>query len=63
MDRFVQLNLRSDGEKIDTANLPKSEEKEPSPPVMSKRLHRLLNKAAHKAASEYGRSKSGIFSK
>lgn len=64
MERFIQLNLQSDTEKAQPANLPEPERKEqPEAPVMSKRLHRLVNKAAHKAASEFGRNKSGIFSK
>lgn len=63
MERFIQLNLQSDTEKAAPANLPNPERKESEPPVMSKRLHRLVNKAAHKAASEFGRNKSGLFSK
>ena len=63
MERFIQLNLRDEKENANAANLPKPEAKEPEPPVLGKRVHKLLNKAAHKAASEYGRSGSGIFSK
>ena len=63
MERFIQLNLQSGSDKAEPANLPNSERKEPEPPVLSKRLHRLVNKAAHKAAAEFGRSKSGLFSK
>ncbi len=63
MERFIQLNLQTGSDKDEPANLPSSERKEPGPPVFSKRLHRLVNKAAHKAAAEFGQSKSGLFSK
>jgi hypothetical protein len=63
MERFIQLNLQSDSQKNEPANLPNRESKEAEPVVLSKRLHRLVNKAAHKAATEFGRNKSGIFSK
>ena len=63
MEHLIQLNLQSDSQKAELANLPNPEHKEVESPVLSKRLHRLVNKAAHKAASEFGRSKSGIFSK
>jgi hypothetical protein len=63
MERFIQLNLHSDSEKPETANLPNPEHKNPEPAAPSKRLKRLVNKAAHKAATEFGRNKSGIFSK
>ncbi len=62
MERFIQLNLQSDSQKAEPANLPAPEGKA-EPPVLSKKLHRLANKAAHKAASEFGRNKAGIFSK
>ena len=63
MERFIQLNLQSGTEKVEQANLPDAERKEQEVPVLSKRLHRLVNRAAHKAAAEFGRNKSGIFSK
>lgn len=63
MERFIQLNLRDEKENANAANLPKPEGKEPESPMLSKRVNKLLNKAAHKAASEYGRGGSGIFSK
>jgi hypothetical protein len=63
MERFIQLNLRSDSEKGAADNSPNPGFKEPEPPVIgSKRLSKMLKKAAHKA-SEYGRSGSGMFSK
>jgi hypothetical protein len=63
MEQLIQLNLQTGSDKAEPANLPNPERKEPEAPVLSKRLHRLVNKAAHKAAAEFGRSKSGLFSK
>ena len=64
MERFIQLNLRSDSEKGAADNSPNPGYKEPEPPVIgSKRLSKMLKKAAHKASAEYGRSGSGMFSK
>lgn len=65
MERFIQLNLRSDSEKAAADNSPNSVVREPENPAMaSKRLNKMLKKAAHKASAEYGRGgKSGIFSK
>ena len=63
MERFIQLNLRDEKENANAANLPKPEEKEPDSPVLSKRVNKLINKAAHKAAGQYGRGGSGLFSK
>ena len=62
MKPLLQLNLQDDREKPESAN-PKPESAEPVPPVVDKRLNRLARKAAHKAAMQYGRSGSGIFSK
>ena len=65
MERFIQLNLRSDSEKAAADNSPNPEYREPEAPVVgSKRLNKMLKKAAHKASTEYGRGgKGGIFSK
>jgi len=63
MERFIQLNLRDEKENANAANLTKPEEKEPDSPVLSKRVNKLINKAAHKAAGQYGRGGSGLFSK
>jgi len=66
MDSFIHLNLRSDSEKAAGDNSPKPEYREPeAPPVVgSKRLNKILKKAAHRASAEYGKSKGGgIFSK
>jgi hypothetical protein len=62
MDSFIQLNLRSDGGSTCTVNQ-NTKRPEPNSPVISRRLNRIINRAAHKAASEFGRSGSGIFSK
>ncbi len=62
MEPFVQLNLQSDSEKADPANLPNPERKNSKSLVLSKRLHRLVNKAAHKAVTQ--RNRTGLdFSK
>lgn len=64
MERFIQLNLRGDSEKAGEANVSAQERKEPEPPVISKRVNRMVNRAAHKASGEYRRGGSGgIFSK
>lgn len=63
MDSLLQLHLQSDNPKPEAAGPPKPESEEPKPVVESKRLNRIINRAAHKAASEYGRNSSGIFSK
>lgn len=65
MERFIQLNLRSDSEKAAADNSPNPGYKEQEPSVVgSKRLNKMLKKAAHKASAEYGRGgKGGIFSK
>jgi hypothetical protein len=64
MERFIQLNLRSDSEKAAADNSPNPAYREPESSVAgSKRLNKMLKKAAHKASAEYGRGKGGIFSK
>jgi hypothetical protein len=63
MERFIQLHLQSDSEKAEPANLPNPERNLPEPSMPSKRLKRIGDRAAHKAASEFSRNKSGIFSK
>jgi len=65
MENMIQLNLRSDSEKAAADNLPNDSnaqiKESESPPINSKRLNRILRKAAHKASGEFG--KGGIFSK
>jgi len=48
MERFIQLNLHDEKENANAANLPKPEGKEPEAPVLSKRVNKFINKAAHK---------------
>lgn len=64
MERMIQLNLRSESEKAAADNLPNPENKEiDSTAVGSKRLNKILKKAAHKASAQYGRNGSSVFSK
>jgi len=63
MERFIQLNLHSDGGKSEAASSSNPERKDPESPVIGRRLNRIAKKAAHKGATEFGRSRSGIFSK
>jgi hypothetical protein len=63
MEHLIQLNLHNDGKNAETATSPKRERREPESPVISRRLNRIGNKAAHKAAKEFARTGSGIFSK
>jgi len=63
MESLLKLDLQSGNETPTADNLPKPESKEPQPPALGKRVHRLLNKAAHKASTEFNRPGSGIFSK
>jgi hypothetical protein len=62
MKPLLQLNLQSNSEKAEAANRPKPEPEEPEPDVV-RRLNRMANRVAHKAATEYGRNTSGIFSR
>lgn len=66
MESLLQLHLQSDSEKAEAVNLPRQEpeREEPKPLVPGKRLHQMMSRAAHKAATEFSRSGSGgIFSK
>ena len=64
MERFIQLNLRSDSEKAAADNSPNPQTKEPEPAMAgSKRLNKILRNAAHKASAQYGRNSTGVFSK
>lgn len=63
MKPLLQLNLQNNSEKAEAANLPKPEREEPESQEALKRLNQLANRIAHKAANEYGRNTSGIFSK
>ena len=63
MKPLLQLNLNSDREKTDVASLPKPEGEASEPLVIGPKLNRMAKKIAHRAATEYGRSGSRIFSK
>jgi hypothetical protein len=63
MESILKLNLQSDREKMEASSLPTQESEEPKPMVPSKRLNRIVNRAAHKAAIHTSRGGSGIFSK
>lgn len=64
MTTFLQLNLQQPDKKPEDANLPKSEGDQAQQLVSGKKLSRIANRAAHKAAGVYGRGGgSGIFSK
>ena len=63
MESILKLNLQSDTEKTEGSEVRTPEREEPKPMVPSKRLNRLVNRAAHKAAMHSSRSGSGIFSK
>ena len=63
MKPLLQLNLQRDSDKAEPTSLPRPEGGEARPVVVSKRVNQMINRAAHKASSHYGRSGSGIFSK
>jgi len=65
MDSLLQLHLQTDKAKPEAENLPKpeSENEDLKPLATSKRLNRIVNRAAHKGASQYSRNSSGLFSK
>ncbi|HEX7729856.1 MAG TPA: hypothetical protein VF392_12515 [Terracidiphilus sp.] len=63
MKPFLQLNLQTPDKKPEDATLPKPEGELNKPLGDPKRLNRIANRAAHKAASVYGRGGSGLFSK
>jgi hypothetical protein len=63
MKPILQLNLNDTSEKAEAPNLPSTNQVEPEPEVVRKRLDQIANRAAHKAAAEYGQYSSSIFSK
>jgi len=63
MQTFLKLNLQVPEKKPEAEQLPRPEGEQPEPGVSDKRLNRMANQAAHKAAKVYGRSGSGLFSK
>lgn len=63
MQSILKLQVESDSARVEAPTPPKPEVKSLQPVAMGKRLHQMVNRAAHKAASQYGRQSSGIFSK
>ena len=63
MQSILKLQVESDSARVEAPTPSKPEHKNPQPVVIGKRLHQMVNRAAHKAASQYGRQSSGIFSK
>lgn len=63
MERFIQLNLNTTSEKTESTNLPEPERREKEAAEATRKINRIARRAAHKAASEFGRSKTGLFSK
>jgi hypothetical protein len=64
MQTFLQLNLQTPEKKPEDANTPRPEGEQAQPTEAEhKRLNRMANQAAHKAAKVYGRGGSGLFSK
>ena len=62
MKPFLQLNLRDESPKPAAPGTKKQENEEPRPAIFGKRLNKLANKAAHRAATHAGGG-SGLFSK
>lgn len=63
MQSFLRLNLQVPDKKPEDTNAPKLEEEQVQPQVETKKLNRMANRIAHRAATVYGRSGSGLFSK
>jgi hypothetical protein len=63
MEPLLQLNLNRDSEKAEAENLPQLDREAPGPVAVTKSLNQIANRAAHRAASEYRRNSTGLFSK
>lgn len=63
MKPLIQLHLDIESEKPEATNLPQQEREEPKPVVTDERVRRMVNRAAHKAGTEFRRGGTGIFSK
>jgi hypothetical protein len=61
MERFIQLNLKSDSDKPETASL--SPQPVTEPETSAKKLNAIANRAAHKGAMHTSHSGGGLFSK
>lgn len=60
---ILQINLHDEREMAEATNLPRPVRTEPETPEERKKLEAIANRAAHKAAAEFGRYRSSIFSK
>ena len=65
MESILKLNLQSESDRAETANLPKQQTEEPQPSVQphSKRFSKFVSRTAHKAATHAGGGGSGMFTK
>ncbi|MDE3199883.1 MAG: hypothetical protein KGN79_03090 [Acidobacteriota bacterium] len=63
MESFLQLNLNTPEKKPENASSTQSASNEQKPLVVGKKLNRMANRAAHKAATVYNRGGSSLFSK
>lgn len=64
MQTFLKLNLQTPDKKPEDASTPRPEDEQAQPTEAGhKRLNRMANQIAHRAAKVYGRSGSGLFSK
>jgi len=63
MEPLLQLNLHRDSEMAEAENLRKPDREAPEPVAVTKSLNQIANRAAHRAASEYRRNGTGLFSK
>ncbi len=63
METLLHLNLNDEREKSQTPDPPKPETAQQSSAEDDERLKRIAAKAAHKAATEYRRGGSNLFSK
>ncbi len=62
MQSFLRLNLQLPDKKPEDLNAPATVG-ESQPQADNKKLNRMANRIAHKAARVYGRGGSGLFSK
>jgi hypothetical protein len=60
MERFIQLNLKSDSDKPENTNPPQAQQGN-EPEVSSKKLNAIANRALHRVSGHGG--SGGIFSK
>ncbi len=63
MQSFLQLNLQTPEKKPENVSSTPPANEEQEHLAAGKKLNRMANRAAHKAATVYGRSGSGLFSK